>query len=191
MSSKKIVLTGRPGVGKTTIVKNVVKALGGSVLGFWTEEIRDPEGVKRIGFSLNTTEGERIVFSSVNIVSPFKVGKYGVDVLIFEKHALPLLKKAKKEKKSLIVIDEIGKMELFSNKFAEIAEKIVFECENPFLGTIPSFDVHPLVHKIRNSRKVTLFHVSERTRAYIGKEILMLFTNLSGSPDTVESQLGS
>jgi len=42
----KIILTGEPGIGKTTIIKKLLQRLGNRVIGFWTEEVRDPKTKK-------------------------------------------------------------------------------------------------------------------------------------------------
>lgn len=171
----KIFLTGKPGIGKTTIVKNFVRTFQNVVLGFWTEEIRDPHAKGRKEFSLFTTEGKSVVFSGIDIFSPFRVGKYGVDVKAFEETVLPLLRKCSEDEKRFIVVDEIGKMELFSKEFAEIIENIVFRRRNPFLGTIPISDIHPLVSKIRSSNEVKLLWVGKRTRDQIFGRVVKLF----------------
>ncbi|MCX7857033.1 MAG: NTPase [Deltaproteobacteria bacterium] len=175
----KAFLTGRPGVGKTTLVKHFVRAYKHLVLGFWTEELRDNHTQKRKGFYILTTEGEKILFSGKDISSPFRVGKYGVDIETFEEVVLPLLENGVKDEGKLIVIDEIGKMELLSKKFVKIVEKIVFERKNPVLGTIPVFNVHPLVSKIRDSNKVKVFLVDNRTREKILRDIVEFFKTSS------------
>jgi len=76
----KIVITGEPGVGKTTLIKRLVKALGDKAIGFWTEEVRDPKTKKRTGFKIITTEGKSLLFASKTFTSKHLVGSYGVNV---------------------------------------------------------------------------------------------------------------
>jgi nucleoside-triphosphatase len=45
----KIILTGEPGIGKTTIIKKLLQRLGNRVIGFWTEEVRDKKNQKENG----------------------------------------------------------------------------------------------------------------------------------------------
>ncbi|MGH9318008.1 MAG: nucleoside-triphosphatase [Thermoanaerobaculia bacterium] len=74
-----ILLTGPPGVGKTTVVRRVAEGLAGRrVRGFTTEEIR--EGRARVGFRLKTFDGRSFVFARAGAHSPHRVGRYGVDV---------------------------------------------------------------------------------------------------------------
>jgi len=121
---KNLLLTGRPGVGKTTVVQAVVRLFPGEVGGFLTGEIRE-RGTRK-GFSITSVEGESAVMAHVDFWSSVRVGKYAVDVPAFERIALPGLRDAI-QRKRIIVIDEIGKMELASRKFREaVREAPVF-----------------------------------------------------------------
>ena len=78
-----ILITGPPGIGKTTLIRNVCNAYGDQpIAGFYTEEIRQVG--KRKGFQLVGLNGERAILSHIDIRSPFRVGKYGVDVDVLD-----------------------------------------------------------------------------------------------------------
>src|SRR5437879_4315569 len=79
---QKILLTGRPGCGKTTLIKRVVKNLSLRAAGFYTEEIRD-RGI-RVGFSLVTLDGNQAVLAHVDFKTPERLGKYGLDLSALE-----------------------------------------------------------------------------------------------------------
>jgi len=80
---KNLLITGLPGVGKTTLIKKLSEALKGfHPIGFYTEEIRE-EGV-RGGFELIDLDGRRGLLSHRDIRSPYKVGQYRVDIKGFE-----------------------------------------------------------------------------------------------------------
>jgi nucleoside-triphosphatase len=113
-----LLLTGRPGVGKTTLVKAVVEALGECAGGFYTEEIRGPGGRK--GFHLVTLDGQEAVMAHVNLRGKGRpqVGRYGVDVGAIERGGVAALCRAMQVGR-IVVIDEIGKMELFCEPFRE------------------------------------------------------------------------
>ena len=119
---KHILLTGKPGVGKTTVIKKSVPLLGVDAGGFYTEEIRVMD--RRMGFRIVTLDGKDGILAHVDCNSNYKVGKYRVDLDSFESVAIPTLEKAIKDK-AIIVIDEIGKMELFSMKFKELVSNIL------------------------------------------------------------------
>lgn len=171
----KILLRGRPGIGKTTIIKKFVSAFAERVVGFWTEEMRDPVTKKRRGFTLFTSDGISANFAALGLSSSYRVGRYGVDIKLFEDIVIPMLKGSFTDEGKIIVVDEIGKMELFSSDFAKIVMDIIFEKKNPFLGTIPIFDVHPLLSKIRNFSGVKVIDVSEETRDKVLEQIIGLF----------------
>src|SRR3990170_3204199 len=73
-----ILLTGRPGCGKTTLIRETVRALGVSASGFYTEEVR--AGGRRLGFDLITLDGRRACLASVHSRSRLRVSKYGVEM---------------------------------------------------------------------------------------------------------------
>ena len=107
-----ILLTGRPGIGKTTVVLRLAHLLTGrAIAGFHTEEIR--EGGQRQGFGATTFSGRTCVLAHVNLPSRHRVGRYRVDVDAFEQVVLPELA----HPRDLMFIDEIGKMECFSTRF--------------------------------------------------------------------------
>ncbi len=110
----KTLITGKPGVGKTTLVQKIIERMRSvNMAGFCTVEIRGMGS--RLGFELQGLNGERRTLAHVEIDSQHRVGRYGVDTNGFEEFlaALDLLN----PDVELIVIDEIGKMELFSDRF--------------------------------------------------------------------------
>ena len=113
---KNILITGSPGIGKTTLVKRLFEKLAVlNPVGFYTEEIR--EGGIRRGFRLVSHDGREGILSHVDIRSPFKVGKYRVDVSGFDRFLDTL--SISKSDSGLVILDEIGKMECFSRKFLQ------------------------------------------------------------------------
>ena len=113
-------LTGGPGVGKTTIIKRALERARISAGGFFTEEIR-AVGVRQ-GFRIVTLDGESATLSHTDIGSPYRVGKYGVDIEALERVGVAAIREAVRQHE-LVVIDEIGKMELFSSVFKEAVEE--------------------------------------------------------------------
>ena len=115
--SVNVLLTGRPGIGKTTLIKKLIEASSLSKGGFYTEEVR--EQGQRVGFSLTTLDGKRSLLAHLKIKNPYRVGRYGVDIGTFEAIGVESIRKAISSSE-LIIIDEIGRMELFSKKFREV-----------------------------------------------------------------------
>ena len=123
VSKKHIFLTGRPGVGKSTVVKKVLGISGIRAGGFFTEEIR--EGGARVGFAIeDILTGSRRVMAHVRFKGPCRVGRYGVDVSAIDSVGISALEGAEKER-VLVVVDEIGVMELFSPKFEQWVERLI------------------------------------------------------------------
>src|SRR5437870_9964144 len=115
--SQRVLLTGRPGSGKTTLIKRVLNKLPHRFGGFYTEEIRD-HGT-RVGFKVVALEGGEAVFAHVDFpatAGPERLGKYGLDLSALEAVGVNAIREAVQAKR-LIVIDEIGPMEIRSVAF--------------------------------------------------------------------------
>jgi nucleoside-triphosphatase len=114
--AKTLLLTGMPGVGKTTVIKAVAQALGERADGFYTEEIR--ERGKRQGFRLLGLRGAEVTLAHVRLQGRERpqVSRYGVDVDAVERVGVTSLERAIAGG-CIVIIDEIGKMELFSKAF--------------------------------------------------------------------------
>lgn len=114
--TKALLITGKPGCGKTTLIRVALARSRAGAGGFYTEEIR--ERGRRCGFRIVTLDGRNAVLAHVDIHSPYRVGQYGVDLKILEGIAVPAIRDAISAH-NVVVIDEIGKMELFSPRFRE------------------------------------------------------------------------
>ncbi|RZC30198.1 cancer-related nucleoside-triphosphatase isoform X2 [Glycine soja] len=138
---KCFLVTGPPGVGKTTLIMKVFESLKVNpslkLQGFYTREIR--RAGQRVGFEVVTLDGRTAPLASIDISTPESlrwpnVGKYKVDVASFESLALPELQV--KEDTDLFIIDEVGKMELFSSSFFPAVLRVL-ESNIPVLASIP------------------------------------------------------
>ncbi len=157
--AKTILLTGRPRVGKTTIIKEVVKRLPGRAGGFYTEEIK--EGGQRRGFRIVTLDGHEGILAHVNVKSHHRVSKYGVDLVSLERVGVTAIRHAIVTS-DCVVIDEIGKMELFSAAFKEAVLAAV-ESDKLVLGTI-MLRSHPWADAVKAHPQVNLIKITEANR---------------------------
>lgn len=174
MPVKNILITGRPGVGKTTAIKKVLSALDIRPRGFYTEEIRD--GRERRGFTVKTFGGRDCVLAHTDIQGVPRVGRYGVDVTSFENTALPELEEAV-GRREIIVIDEIGKMEMFSNRFKNLVLQAL-DGPAPVLAVI-SESGNGFIDGIKKRKDVKLFTLSRQARDALIPDIATLLDALT------------
>ena len=157
--TRKILLTGRPGCGKTTLIKRVVNKLKLPAGGFYTEEIR--EHGQRVGFKIVTLAGEETVLAHLDFKTANRVGKYGVDLSALETIGVAALRRAIAAR-HLVVIDEIGPMEIRSRVFCDAVNEAL-DINVPVLGTI-SVRPNPFTNAIKNRRDVTIIEVRRSNR---------------------------
>ncbi|KAH8364551.1 hypothetical protein KR084_008000, partial [Drosophila pseudotakahashii] len=170
------------GVGKTTLIRKICASIqdkGHILQGFYTEEVRAAGINQRIGFDVVTLTGKRGVLARENPGDKLrrpKVGKYSVFVQNFEDLALPLLAfKNQQPEPHLLVIDEVGKMELFSKRF-EAAVSNLLKKTQPFVVTIPEKSSLPLVEQLRKAPNSILYKVTKSNRDSLADEITNLIT---------------
>jgi nucleoside-triphosphatase len=159
-------LTGHPGVGKTTIIKRLIEKLKIPAGGFYTDEIREDN--MRMGFSIVTLSGFKGVLAHRNFKSRYRVGDYGVGVHTLNRAGVREIELCLMEKK-VIVTDEIGKMELLSPQFQEVVWKAL-DADNPVLGTI-TLARHPFVEKIKARDDVKIYEVTKQNREEVFKAL--------------------
>lgn len=164
-----ILLTGAPGVGKTTALRRVIDELRIEPLrGFFTEEIR--VGSARQGFRLVTLDGERRVMADVGRSGPPRVSRYGVDVAAIDAVARRVL--APDPAVALFVIDEIGKMECLSRAFVD-AVRVLLALERPLLATV-ALSGGGLIEEIKRHPGAQLFRLTRENRDPFPREIARL-----------------
>ena len=114
--NQKVLLTGRPGSGKTTLIQRVVNKLRQRAGGFYTEEIQD--GGARAGFKIVTLDRDEIVFAHVDFQTAERIGKYRIDLSALEAVGVKAIREAVQAQR-LVVIYEIGPMEIRSVFFVK------------------------------------------------------------------------
>jgi len=159
-------LTGRPGTGKTSLIKQAVAGMGDKAGGFYTEEIRT-QGVRE-GFRLVTLDGHSAIMAHTGIHSPYRVSKYGVDIDSLDRVGVSALHRAAREC-DLVVIDEIGKMELFSASFREAVLHLI-DSGKRVLGSI-MLNPNPWADAIKRKPQVNLVEVTRANYHQVLEEL--------------------
>ncbi|MGV4985866.1 NTPase [Streptomyces sp. NRAIS4] len=167
----RILLEGRPGTGKTTLVRRLATLLRTRrVIGFTTEEIR--HGGTRSGFALETLEGgHRAVLAHVDFPGPPRVGRYGVDLGVMEQLALPPLRSAAADPAAgdLVLIDELGRMELACTAFQDTVRSL-FESDIDIVATVHAHR-DPFTDDLKQRPGITLLQVTRTNRDTLPEEL--------------------
>lgn len=174
ISDIKIGITGLPGAGKTTALLRVIDMLKEeelSIGGMINEPIT--EGRYRIGFTTrDLLTGETEIFAHTSIESKIMVGKLGVDTQVLEKIGVKAIKDAC-EKCDVIVIDEVGKMEVESELFSTVV-KDTLDVDKPMIITLHKKSRNPLLQDIRRRDDVRILEVTPTNRNLLPYKIVRL-----------------
>jgi nucleoside-triphosphatase len=162
----RLLLTGSPGVGKTTLIRSIVEKLEEfQCAGFYTEEKR--HAAQRIGFKIITLDGQEGTLASVGRKEP-TIGRYSVHVEEFEKLVLSQLHSGTNPV-DLYVIDEIGKMELLSQKFRNKVIDLLAQPSN-LLATIAKRG-RGFIEQVKGRNDIELIEVTRDNRDRLAGEI--------------------
>ncbi len=166
---KNLLLTGHPGVGKTTMLKGIIERFAHLAMsGFYTEEIRE-QGI-RLGFKAVAMNGSSAVFAHRNFQTgpEHRVGRYGVHPEVLETLVLAHLSPQGKAA-HLVIIDEIAKMELLSMPIREgLLQALDSDC--PLLGTI-SLKGTGFIKQVQRRDDVELFKITTENRNVLGEQV--------------------
>lgn len=152
-------LTGPPGVGKTTIMREALAQAGAAAGGFYTEEMRS--GGVRQGFRLTTLEGRSTVLAHVEVKGRHRVGKYGVNLEGLEGVGVAAIRQAS-QGAAVVVIDEVGRMELFSTSFRQAVTEALASGKR-VLGTV-MLAPHPWADALKRRPEVEVVMVTRANR---------------------------
>ena len=171
-AKKNILISGLPGIGKTTLIKNLIQKIPLSrPIGFYTEEIRY-EG-ERKGFQAVSLDGERLILAHELLQSGYHVGKYKVDVKGFDKFLDNI--DFFRDYERPVIIDEIGKMECLSGKFVRIISELL-DSPATFVASIAHTD-GGIKGRIKKRDDVLLYKMNLDNRDSLLEEILNSLIN--------------
>jgi len=159
-----VFLTGIPGVGKSTVAREVaekMKLRGRKVGGMTSGDLRF--GSARVGFEIrDLLTGKAGVLAHVNQPIGPKIGKYRVNSQDLDNIGAEAILSAIKYA-DLIVIDEVGPMELTSTRFKD-AVRAGLVCGKPVVGTVHRNAQDPLVRTIKSGPGIEVIEVTHENR---------------------------
>ncbi len=162
-----LLLTGRPGVGKTTVLRKVAQALGERAGGFYTEEVR--EDGRRVGFRIVTLDGQWGWLAHVRLPGRYRVGRYNVKLEDLETMGVAAVRRALGLRK-VILIDEIGPMELFSPAFKHVVMQAM-DSTLPLVATVMArFD--PWVYALKARADTEVWEITRANRNAMPERVL-------------------
>lgn len=167
----KILLTGKPGCGKTSLLESFLELVPRKQ-GFVAREIC-VDGT-RTGFELISSEADHTVLAHVDIESPYRVSRYGVDVDAldaFLDHLPPL------GEGTLVYLDEIGEMELYSQRFKKLVGQYLDQADI-YIGTITSSYQDDFTEEIRGRDDIALLNVRPDNREILSDILACFAANL-------------
>lgn len=164
---KALLITGVPGCGKTTIVKEVAAALAAKrIRGFVTGELRACG--RRVGFEISTFAGEKRLLAHLDIDSRHRVGRYGVDVDALD--AIVEVALGLDDAADVYLVDEIGKMECFSSKFCTAVRNLL-DSGQPLVATV-GLRGGGFIAEVKNRDDVEIWTVTNANRSEMPRQIM-------------------
>ncbi len=168
---KNILITGKPKSGKSTLLKKLISGIPNKK-GFVTNEMLGESG--RVGFEIETSEGNKTTLAHTDFKTPYNVSKYSVDIGNLES-ILPAVSDF--ETTDFLYLDEIGQMQLFSEKFKEFVLNY-FNSLNVCLASISYIYEDEFTKNLKKRDDVILIEISAEDREEKEKFIAQLLRKI-------------
>jgi len=140
MSYKKILISGEPHTGKTTMFKNIIRGLPYQNIlrdlkvedvTFYVLSVMFEEGGIRKYKVITSQDGTGRIFAEKQ-----PDGEYKVDISVVDSVA----EEIEKNRNKVLVVDEVGHLQLRSKKFLDVIEGIIKDEKTTLIGTITLAD---------------------------------------------------
>lgn len=152
-----ILITGQPKSGKTTLLRALIAPFAHKV-GFVTNEVRNEHG--RIGFDFETHTGHTAPLARIAPETPYKVGKYFVQVAEIES-ILPTV--ATFSPNDTLYLDEIGQMEFTSPNFERLVTAYL-NAPNLCIATLSAVYENEAIKHIKQRDDVVIVEITPENR---------------------------
>ena len=180
---KHLLIVGRPGVGKTTLMRRLTQSLRHCAIdGFLTEELREAE--QRMGFWLSPLDGRQVLLAHRRLESGTRVGPYKVNIEVLDHVAVAVIQRGIHHA-FVLFLDELGRMELCSPRF----EKAVLEAFDRGPSIVATVGLHPLpfLNALKRRKDVELIPLSSTNRGAVEEELTARLVALCAEDEAVRA----
>ena len=180
---KHLLIVGRPGVGKTTLMAHLTYALRHRPIdGFLTEEVRE-EG-ERLGFWLSPLDGRQVLLAHRRLEGGPRVGPYRVNISVLENVAIPIIQRGIQHA-FVLFLDELGKMELCSSVFAQAVQQ-AFD-HGPSIVATAGVSPIPFLEALKRRRDVEIIPLTPANRGAVEEELTARLSALCAEDEAVRA----
>lgn len=180
---KHLLIVGRPGVGKTTLMRRLAGSLRGRPIdGFLTEELREAD--QRQGFWLSPLDGRQILLAHKRMEGGLRVGPYRVNTSVLDDVAVPVIHRAIQHA-FVLLLDELGKMELCSDQLEQAVQDALDH--GPSVVATAGVAPLPFLQSVKRRKDVELIPLTAANRGLVEEELTARLQALCAEDEAVRT----